>query len=269
MKRITSRQNAVVARYRRVASGAADDVVLLDGSHLLKEAIASGTSVRHVMVGASALENAEVARLVAALERRGVEIASATAPVMAAASPLRSPSPIVALAERPRSMRTGLYAEGAPVVIACGVQDPGNIGAIVRVAEAAGAAALVATEGCADPYGWKALRGSMGSALRLPIRVNAPWPDAVAEARRAGARVLVTVPAGGRPMFDARLVGPLAVVVGGEGSGLPGALVDEADERITIPMAAPVESLNTAIAAALVLYEAQRQRGAAATSSGA
>ena len=89
---------------------------------------------------------------------------------MDALSPVRSSSAIVALAERPRDRSTRVYAGAGPlVVIAVDVQDPGNLGAIVRVAEAAGATGVVAAGASADPFGWKALRGSMGSALRLPI----------------------------------------------------------------------------------------------------
>ena len=98
-----------------------------------------------------------------------------------------------------------MFAGHRPLVlIACDVQDPGNLGAIVRVAEAAGATGLIAAGACADPFGWKALRGSMGSALRLPIAIARHVEEAVAEARRHGCRVVATVPRGGRSLFDAR-----------------------------------------------------------------
>jgi TrmH family RNA methyltransferase len=145
-------------------------------------------------------------------------------------------------------------------MIAMDIQDPGNLGAIVRVAEAAGATGVVAAGACADPYSWKALRGSMGSALRLPV-IPAPNGDgAVETARRHGCRIISTVPRGGRSLYEARLEGPLAILIGSEGAGIDQVLIDQADERVTIPMRPPVESLNTAVAAALVLYEAHRRR---------
>jgi len=128
------------------------------------------------------------------------------------------------------------------------------------VAEAAGATGLVAAGASANPFGWKALRGSMGSALRLPIASALSSDAAIADARRRRCRVVATVPRGGRSLFEADLSGPVAVLIGGEGGGLPAALVDTADERVTIPMQAPVESLNAAVTAALILYEARRQR---------
>jgi TrmH family RNA methyltransferase len=146
------------------------------------------------------------------------------------------------------------------VVVAVDILDPGNVGAIVRVAEAAAATGLVAAGACADPFGWKALRGSMGSAFRLPIVAAASVADAVATARERGCRIVATVPRRGRSLYDATLAGALAILVGSEGAGVSQALIDSADELITIPMRPPVESLNTAVAASLVLYEAHRRR---------
>jgi TrmH family RNA methyltransferase len=174
---------------------------------------------------------------------------------------VKTPSGIVALAERPAVDADALYGGPAALVVsAVDVQDPGNLGAIVRVTEAAGATGLVAAGGSANPFGWKALRGSMGSALRLPIVSEVAAEDAVADARRHGCRIIATVPRDGRSLFDVVLAGPLHVLIGGEGRGLPPALADAADERVTIPMQAPVESLNAAVTAALVVYEARRQR---------
>jgi TrmH family RNA methyltransferase len=190
-----------------------------------------------------------------------VTVATVAQPVMDAVSPVRSASGIAALAARPSSGADRLYAGARSLVaIAVDVQDPGNLGAIVRVAEAAGATGVVAAGASASPFGWKALRGSMGSGLRLPMAAGIDADVAVADAHQRGCRIVATVPHGGTPVFDVDLTGPLAVLIGGEGSGLPPSLVDAADERVTIPMQAPVESLNAAVTAALILYEARRQR---------
>jgi len=139
------------------------------------------------------------------------------------------------------------------------VQDPGNVGAIVRVAEAAGATEVITAGASADPFGWKALRGAMGSAFRVPIARHLAVADALMLARSRGCRVAATV-LDGTPIEEADLAGPLCVCVGAEGSGLPPAVVHSADLRVTIPMAEPVESLNVAVATAIVLYEIRRQR---------
>jgi TrmH family RNA methyltransferase len=151
------------------------------------------------------------------------------------------------------------------VAVAIGIQDPGNVGAIVRVCEAGGATGVIASDGTADPFGWKALRGSMGSALRLPIVRGLPPEEAMAAARRHGCRVIAAAPRGGRSPFEIDLTGAAAILIGGEGRGLAPSLIDAADQRITIPMRAPVESLNAAVTTALIVYEAQRQRSATNT----
>ena len=261
MKPVSSRQNSIVALYRAAARGEARDVILLDGVHLVTEAVAAGVPIRHVAVKTEAMNITEIGLLVEKLERSNVYVVMASTSVMDALSPVRSASTVVALADRPAMSEQKLYEQAAPlVVIAVDVQDPGNVGAIVRVAEAGGATGVVAAGACADPLGWKALRGSMGSALRLPILAQPEAGRAIEDARRHGCRIVATTPRGGRSMFEADYTGAVAVLIGSEGPGLPPALVDGADERVTIPMQAPVESLNAAVTTALIVYEARRQR---------
>ncbi len=268
METITSRRNPLVVRFREVARGREADVLLLDGSHLVESALSAGVRVTAALVAADRVNRPDVAPLVAALGATGARLAAATAPVMDAASPVRSASPIVALADRPRVDEDRLYGGAAPILIAASVQDPGNLGAIVRVAHAAGAAGVVAADGAADPFGWKALRGSMGSIFHLPVAVRARLEDAVRTARSRGWRIAAAVPRGGTPYLEADLRERMAIVIGGEGSGLPDRLVESADLRLTIPMAPGVESLNAAVAAAILLYEARRQRTACSSPGG-
>jgi RNA methyltransferase, TrmH family len=262
VRAITSRHHRIVADYRAAARGESPDVLLLDGPHLVGEALAARLAIRHAAVRTDAAANGEVAALLDRLARAHIDVSPVSAPVMAALSPVRSSSTIVALADRPSASTDGMYG-GNPslVAIAVDVQDPGNVGAIVRVAEAAGASGVVAAGACANPFSWKALRGSMGSALRVPIASTVDVLAAIADARAHGCRIVATVPRDGTPVFDIDYTRPTAVVIGGEGPGLAASIVDASDERVTIPMQAPVESLNTAVAAAVVLYEARRQRG--------
>jgi len=256
---ITSRQNPIVARYRAAARGE-DGTLLLDGAHLLADAIRSGIVLQHAAITDAAQEPSDIRELVAALERTGVEVVTVSASVMDALSPVRTSTGVVALAERPAPSVSRIFDGKTPlVVIGVDIQEPGNVGAIVRVAEAGGATGVIAAGVSADPFGWKALRGSMGSALRLPL-ATLSVADAMDEARRRGCRIVATAPRGGRPLFDADLTGPLAVLIGGEGRGLEPSIVAAADERITIPMQPPVESLNAATTAALMVYEVKRQR---------
>lgn len=270
MERITSRQNAVVKRFRelaRQAGSAHDGGVLLEGEHLLYEALVCGVPVevaafsdRHV----NGSSGSPLAQLAADVKTRGGRVLSVSDQVLAAISPVPHPSGVVAIAQsRPADLRAAFApAAAAPPLVAvlAGLQDPGNVGAIVRTAAAFGATGIVTTEGSADPFGWKALRGAMGGTFRLPVAARGTLADVTAAARDANVRVIAAVPRGGTPLPHLDLRQPTAIVLGGEGAGLSEATVRGADQTVTIPMRAPVESLNVAVAAALMLYEASRQR---------
>lgn len=262
MKRISSRQHPLVAACRALARGRPDQLhILLDGFHLVAEARRAGLAIEAVVFSAHALAGAEGAPLAQALSEGGVEVAEATDMVMEALSPVSTPTGVVAIAQRPpASLEAALHRAPQLVVVAAGVQDPGNVGAMSRAAEAGGATGVVFCGASADPFGWKALRGSMGSTLRLPLAHGIGVAEAVAAARRAGVRVAAAVPRGGRRPDALDLRQPIAFLLGGEGPGLSSEVVDAADDRVSIPMAAPVESLNVAVAAALLVYEAARQR---------
>jgi TrmH family RNA methyltransferase len=252
--------------YREAARRRHTGDLLLDGDHLMAEADAAGLPIRHVAIAASRWENPQDAAgsLALRLEQRGKEVAAVPASVLAALSPVRTPSGIVALAARPSASLDRLLAAPAPLLlVAIDIQDPGNLGALVRAAEAAGATGLIASGESADPFGWKALRGAMGSAFRLPIVAGTDPLDLLPRLRAHRIRTLAMMPGGGTSLYEATLQGPLAVLLGSEGQGLAPALAAAADQAITIPMRAPVESLNVSVAGALLLFEAARQRGAA------
>ena len=254
---LSSRRNPLVARFRAAVR---DDrsVLLLDGEHLVGEALDAGVAIDTVAVVLEKVPAPLLARL-----KRDVpddRLVPVTPSLMDALSPVHTPSGVVALAARPVTSLDAVFASPALVVMAVEVQDPGNLGAIMRSAEAGGATGLLATPGTADPFSWKALRGSMGSALRLPIAVVDSIGEAVAHARNAGCRTLAAAGHGATSVYDVDLRGPVLVLLGREGQGLPEEVLAVADERLRIPMQAPVESLNVAVAAALIVYEARRQR---------
>ena len=268
---IASRKNPFVAAVRRVADGDDRDRVLLDGLHLLEEARAAQVPITSAAFTARALaaSDGKARRLATALAGTGVRVVQVADPVMDALSPTTNPSGVVGVAARPKhALDAVLSRPGGPaplVVVAVDVQDPGNVGAIARVAEAAGATGYVVAGQSADPFGWKALRGSMGSVLRLPT-VHDGDATTVAGVLRANHLQCLAAAPGGAVSFDAiDWRGPVACFVGGEGAGLPEALLQMADRLVSIPMAEPVESLNVAVSAGLLLYEARRQRTRPAT----
>jgi TrmH family RNA methyltransferase len=267
MRRVSSRQNPIVARFRDAARGrASDGVVLLDGEHLVAEALDAGVVLDTVAFAERVVEDRGASRstrngLVDRVVRSGADAVRVPPAVLAAMSPVREPSGIVALAKAARSSLEQALARGPQLVaVLAGVQDAGNVGAIVRAADGCGATGVVATEGTADPFGWKALRGSMGSVFRVPIAARVRLDLAIAALKKQRIAIAATVPRGGRPLPDCDLHGPMAILLGAEGSGLSDEISSLADVRITIPMRPPVESFNVAITAALIFYEAAQQR---------
>ena len=260
MLRLTRRQDAIVDRFRRAARrAAAEECVLLDGEHLIRDAVAAGIPIDVVIATQQAWN--ELGDLLSALEAQpdAPAIYEAAPAVLDAASPVKTPSGIAALARwHPASIEQALYGARPLVLGAVDVQDPGNFGAIVRSADALGATGVVSAGASADPAGWKALRGAMGSAFRIPV-AKAPVEAALAAAKAAGLRVYAAS-MDGAPLDRCDLTGPTLFLLGSEGLGLPPAALDAADDRIAIPMRAGVNSLNVAVTAAVLLYEARRQR---------
>ena len=183
LPKITSRQNPIVARYRDSARGRPSDSLLLDGAHLVSEALAAGVPLRHVAVSSDALERDDIRAIVDTLAGRGIDIAAASAAVMQAISPVRSASPIVAIGERPAA-GSHIYRDHAGRRHRRGRED--REWAPSCASQKLAARGLVAAGRTANPFGWKALRGSMGSALRLPVAVDPATDHAAADARRHG-----------------------------------------------------------------------------------
>ena len=264
MEVIASRKNPLVAQMRRVAAGDDPDRMLLDGVHLLEEARAAQTAVQTIAVSPRALAAADgLGRLVTALAGVGVRVVQCADALVEAMSPAASPSGVVAIAARPRASLEGLLpprVERPFVLVAVDVQDPGNVGAIARSAEAAGATGLVVAGDSADPFGWKALRGAMGSAFRLPIVRERDTAAVLDRLELSGMRIAAAAAAGAERYDRVDWTGAIALLLGNEGAGLPAALVARAHLRVSIPMQPPVESLNVATAAALFAFEARRQR---------
>jgi RNA methyltransferase, TrmH family len=254
---ISSRQHSIVRAFKSAARGE-DDRVLLDGWHLLHDAAANGIDIRIVAI--SGTPSSEDASLLDDLARH-CNVFTVTTAVMDAISPVRTPAGVVAIAHpKTYALRDLLRPSPALVVVACDIQDPGNAGAIVRSAEAGGATGVVLAGISADPWGWKALRAAMGSTFRLPVMRSSDATRTCDELRNAGLRLVATVPRGGTAMHHVDLRAPAALILGGEGRGLDPELVSSADERLTIPMRSPMDSLNVAVSAALLVYEARRQR---------
>lgn len=247
---IRSRTNALLRRVGALAAGKARDAVLLEGDRLVDDALRAGWCPEVVLVTESRGERAEE------LARSGVPVRLVEDGLLDRVSALETSPGILALVARPEVAGVdALSPASAPrVLVVAGLADPGNLGALARSAEAAGFAALVVARGGARPFGAKALRGSMGSLLRLPVHEGGEAGEIAAALAGAGYRQVAAATRGGEDWRSFDWSRPLALWVGGE-TGLDPEVMT-GFEGVTIPMRGEVESLNVTVATSLLLFAA-------------
>ncbi len=256
---IQSAQNPLVKEIRRaVARGGLTrgGLCIAEGFHLLEEALRSGLRVDTVLAAEAA---AAQAREIIAGERN-VRFAVVEERIFSQLSSTENPQGVLALAAPPEWREEDLFARAAPLVALDCVQDPGNAGAVARAAEAFGAAGIVWVKGTVSRWNPKTLRASAGSLFRLPVADAEDAPAAAAMLGSRGVAIRVTSPHEGAPPWAKDWRAPCALVIGNEARGVSEAWM-RAGEPVRIPTSG-VESLNAAAAAAVILYEAMRQRGA-------
>lgn len=234
-----------------------DDRAALDGPHLLAEALAAGIEPEAVFVTPEFADDPANQRL---LDRLPGPPTLVDAAVLAAMADADSPRGVLTVVRLPRPDVLPARPAGTWIYLA-GVQDPGNLGAIARVAEAAGATALALGSGCAHPSHPRALRASAGSLLRLPVHRGLDFGLAASREGLGTLPWIGLVPRGGEPLWQADIPSSFVLALGAEGPGLPSEVETAVGRRITIPMARTVESLNVAVAAAVVLFEWSRRHG--------
>ena len=263
---VQSRQNARVRELRAAFAQSGREVpelIALEGEHLLLEALRSGLHLRSVFVRTDP-DHRSLRRLEHLDLPATVPIVSLNPAVFASAVETESPQGIAALVETPRFSLAEVFSGPRPLIlITAALQDPGNFGTLVRSAEAFGATGVIALPGTVSIWNSKALRASAGSAFRVPVVSEKSAPAFAAVAER-NIPILAAVPHSTHPdaipCTRANLAGPAALLIGNEGAGLSADLLDRAAHRIAIPTPGSVESLNAAIAASILLYEASRQR---------
>jgi RNA methyltransferase, TrmH family len=260
LRRIGSRQNARVKQLRSAFAEAVPNQhgeVAVEGMHLVEEAIRSGLRLGTVFFSESASER--VHKLMPQLSA-STEALLLPDSVFASAVPSETPQGVAALVRvRLSTLDNILATEPALLLVTAGLQDPGNLGTIARSAEAFGATGLLLGEGTVSQWNWKALRASAGSLFRLPL-VKVELSNALSQIKSHGLRVLATASHKGTEISQADLGGPLAILIGAEGSGVPKNVLAKVHEVIFIPQSPKVESLNAGVAASVVLYETARQR---------
>lgn len=256
MKHITSRENAHYKELVRLARSSRTrrdaETIVLDGVHLVQAYIERFTSAPlQLFIKRSAQDRPEIA----ALSAGGRSVMLLDDILFDRAAPVQSPTGVLALAPKPTLIASKPPAAGFHVLLDA-IQDPGNVGAIIRSAAAAGAAAVHLSSECADPWSPKALRGGMGGQFAITIEQH---DDLSTTASALGVRLFACVAGAPISLFAADLRGPVGFIVGGEGAGISAPLLQQAHQLLCIPMSEGIESLNAAAAASVIFYERFRQ----------
>ena len=287
---ITSRDNRWLKRFRAALRGTGPgegESLGVEGRTLVQDALRSAVECEAILVSASAESTFKEILDVASATETGISrsrILRTTDKLFESVSGTDTPQGVAALFQAPGwqfedtlfgvASEDGTFSGTSPLVIVmAGVQDPGNVGTIVRSGEAFGATGAVAARGTADPWSPKALRASAGSALRLPVLRGISIPVLLAQLKIAKVNVIATIgreagssaaAAAGTKARVPDLREPCAIFIGSEGAGLSNEVIHSADGKISIPMRSAVESLNAGVAGSIALFEAFRQRGATA-----
>jgi len=266
LRRVEGRHNALVKELRQAfahSERTANGDCAIEGLRIVEEAIRSGLRFHAVFFKESAQNLSE--RL---LPQIGAHVDTLLLPdrLFDAAVPSETPQGVAALVQLKESSLADILErlQLGPIVVVAGLQDPGNLGTILRSAEAFGSAGVVVAEGTVSPFNSKVIRASAGSIFRLPVitaKKAGGLEEISAKLRAQNIRLIATSSHKGTALDQANLTGPMAVFIGSEGAGLARGVLAQADELIAIPHTPQVESLNAGVAGSIILYESARQRG--------
>jgi RNA methyltransferase, TrmH family len=253
-----SSANVRLKAVRRLARRGISELCLVEGARPVGAALAAGATVHELYVAPDLLAGRDQ-DLVSAAESSGASVVELGVEAFASLT-RRRPDGLLAVVRRPSTELAAFEPPPAPfLAVAVAIERPGNLGTIARTACAAGADALLVADPRTDPFHRDAIRGSIGAVFRLPC-VTATSDEALAWFREREIRIVATTPAAQAPYWTPTYTGGVAVALGGERHGLPRAWLEAAAEQVSVPAHGPVDSLNVAVAAGVVLCEAARSR---------
>ena len=255
---ITSPANERLKHARRVRDGREDDLIFVEGERLIEECLQSGLALATCFHSPEVSPRAQT--ILAELADRGCPLLPTADAVLATVSDTVNSQGLIVLAERPTAQLEEVLLSSGLLVCLDAVQDPGNFGTILRTAEAAGATGVISMKGSVDAYSPKVLRSAMGSAFRLPIVTGVTDEGLMEHLHKADLQIVAATADGETLYHEPNWLEPTMVILGNEANGVSDDLLELCETRIRIPLRSPVESLNVAAAAAVILFEAARQR---------
>ncbi|HEV8202248.1 MAG TPA: RNA methyltransferase [Candidatus Polarisedimenticolia bacterium] len=261
---VRSPQHPIVKEARRLDADAAarrkEKKGIAWGRHLALEALDAAVAIETALLSPDLEQDAEGKRIVAAIARTGARVVRVTPALLDGIAAGAGDQGVALVVGRPATSLDDLVApRRSLLLLAHGIQDPGNLGSILRSARSLGAEGVAVLEGSADPWSSRALRAAMGATFRLPV-VESTTALLLPRLQQAGLRLVAAVSSEGPTPDRIDLKAPVALLLGREGSGLPEDLVAAARDRVRIPMSPGADSLNVHAAAAILLYETHRQR---------
>jgi len=260
---ITSRDNSLLRQVRAVRDGKIDELIFIEGLRLCEEAYRSNLAIEAVVVSEELLRKERAAGVIEQLSRVSKRVGSVSEKLLESVSYTKTPQGIIVLAHRPAASEERLTASlntRPLLVVLHQINNPVNVGAIIRTAEAAGATGIITTKKTSDPFSPKSLRGAMGSAFRLPIWSGVEYSEMIDWCRRRGLVTVCADVAADIAYTELDWTGPSALMLGPESTGFTAEELQTADQRVSIPMQGIAESLNVSVAAGILLFEAARQR---------
>jgi TrmH family RNA methyltransferase len=260
---ITSRDNSLLRQARAVRDGKEDEYVFIEGLRLCVEARRSNLEIEAVIASEELIHKPQASESFAELSKTARRVATVSEKLLESISYTKTPQGIVVLARRPEASQQRVeesLTNNALLVVLHQINNPVNVGAILRTAEAAGATGIITTNHTSDPFSPKSLRGAMGSAFRVPVWRDAVFDEAIEWCRAREINLVGTAAYSNTRHTDLDWTRPSALVLGPESTGLTDVELKTTDQTVKIPMQGEVESLNVSVAAGIILYEAARQR---------
>ena len=260
---ITSRDNSLLRQARAVRDAKVEELIFVEGLRLCEEALRSSVPIEAVIFSNELARKDKAASIIAELTKVANRAGEVSEKLLESISYTKTPQGIVVLAQRPHSSSDVLVRNNERptlLVVMHEINNPVNVGAIIRTAEGAGATGAIATAKTSDPFSPKSLRGAMGSAFRLPIWHGPTFSEVIDWCKLHEVATVCTDASSDTAFTELDWTKSRAVILGPESEGLTGEELSAADDVVGIPMLGSVESLNVAVAAGVLLYEAMRQR---------
>lgn len=263
MTRLTAASNPVIKEVRSLKNKSDREdkgLYFIEGTRFVSEAFKENAGIRYTIFSETFLSGGSSAELTGAAEQKGIASYEVPDNLFGSISDTRNPQGILAVLELEKKLLREMSIGEGTLILLDNISDPGNMGTIIRTADAAGCAGVVVSDGCADIYNPKVLRSTMGSIFHIPVCYGGSIAEMMQSVKRKGFQLCASHLEGSVSIYEADLSGNTALIIGSEAGGISAETVKNADLLVKIPMAGLAESLNASVAAGVMMFEAMRQR---------